>query len=375
MGNKFYNRGANFNPDELADGDAIEAEFDAVSRGFDTIEDLVDANKAGYPTKTFHVATATEGTHAVPKAQMDTALGFKLDAVNYNAADVLNKLKTVDGSSSGLDADLLDGQEGAYYRNASNINAGTLAKERLPTSIDASITGNAATASKILSAITLSLSGGASGSVLIDGSTNVTLNVTIPSDSAEVGKVAAFSRTSAPNGYLKCNGAEISRTTYAALFSVIGTTYGAGDGSTTFNVPDLRGEFIRGWDDARGVDSGRVLGSWQDGQNLWHGHGITINGYSHNHWLGATTSTNGNHNHSTVFSYAVVSNKTSSPVYIEAKGNGGSGVYTTSLNGNHTHDVSGWTSTDSHGHSAYIDESGGNEVRVRNKALLYCIKY
>ncbi len=374
MANDFYNRGASFNPDELADGDAIEAEFDSVCRGFDTIEELVNANKAGYPTQTFHVATATEGTHAVPKAQMDTALGFKLDAANYNAADVLNKLKTVDGSSSGLDADLLDGQEGAYYRNASNINAGTLAKERLPTSIDASITGNAATASKLLSAITLSLSGGASGSVLIDGSTNVTLNVTISSDSAEVGKVAAFSRTSAPNGYLKCNGAAISRTTYAALFSVIGTTYGAGDGSTTFNVPDLRGEFIRGWDDARGVDSGRVLGSWQDGQNSWHGHGITINGYSHSHWWGATTSTNGNHQHGTGMYSAAVGNGSSLDPG-EVKGNGGGGGYATSWNGNHTHDVSGWTSTDSHGHSASIDGSGGNEVRVRNKALLYCIKY
>lgn len=148
MANDFYNRGASFNPDELADGDAIEAEFDAVSRGFDTIEDLVNANKAGYQTQTFQVATATSGTHAVPKAQMDTALGLKLDAVNYNASDILTKLKTVDGTGSGLDADLLDGQDSTYYRNASNINAGTLAKERLPASIDASTTGNAATATK-----------------------------------------------------------------------------------------------------------------------------------------------------------------------------------------------------------------------------------
>ena len=149
MGNNFYNRGASFNPDELADGDAIEAEFDAVSRGFDTIEDLVNANKAGYPTQTFHVAPAELDTHAVPKAQMDAALSFKLDTVNYNASDILTKLKTVDGASSGLDADYLDGQHGSYYRDASNINNGTLAKERLPASIDASTSGNAATASKV----------------------------------------------------------------------------------------------------------------------------------------------------------------------------------------------------------------------------------
>lgn len=149
MANDFYNRGASFNPDELADGDAIEAEFDAVARGFDTIEDLVDLNKAGYPSQTFHVAPATKTTHAVQKAQLDSGLAPKLNAANYNAADVLSKLKTVDGTNSGLDADLLDGQEGSYYRNASNINNGTIAKERLPASIDASTSGNAATASKV----------------------------------------------------------------------------------------------------------------------------------------------------------------------------------------------------------------------------------
>lgn len=66
-----------------------------------------------------------------------------------------------------------------------------------------------------------------------------------------------------PDGYIKANGAAISRTVYAWLFGIIGTAFGAGDGSTTFNVPDLRGEFLRGLDDGRGVDAARVLGSWQ----------------------------------------------------------------------------------------------------------------
>lgn len=66
-----------------------------------------------------------------------------------------------------------------------------------------------------------------------------------------------------PDGWLPCNGAAISRTTYARLFNVIGTTYGNGNGSTTFNLPDLRGEFVRGLDNGRGVDAGRVLGSGQ----------------------------------------------------------------------------------------------------------------
>ena len=80
---------------------------------------------------------------------------------------------------------------------------------------------------------------------------------------APSGQIAFFAGSSAPAGWLKANGAAVSRTAYAALFAAIGTTYGAGDGSTTFNLPDLRGEFMRGWDDGRGIDSGRAFGSAQ----------------------------------------------------------------------------------------------------------------
>lgn len=77
------------------------------------------------------------------------------------------------------------------------------------------------------------------------------------------GGVGYFAMSTAPAGWLKANGAAISRTTYAALFSAIGTTYGAGDGATTFNIPDARGEFLRAWSDGSSVDAGRVLGSKQ----------------------------------------------------------------------------------------------------------------
>lgn len=62
----------------------------------------------------------------------------------------------------------------------------------------------------------------------------------------QTGTVIAFAANSAPNGYLICNGAAVNRTTYAELFAVIGTTYGSGDGSTTFNVPNLTDKFIQG---------------------------------------------------------------------------------------------------------------------------------
>ena len=60
------------------------------------------------------------------------------------------------------------------------------------------------------------------------------------------GTVIAFAANSAPEGFVLCNGAAVSRTTYAALFSAIGTTYGAGDGASTFNLPNLTDRFIQG---------------------------------------------------------------------------------------------------------------------------------
>ena len=77
------------------------------------------------------------------------------------------------------------------------------------------------------------------------------------------GAVIYHAANSPPTGFIKANGAAISRTTYADLFAIVGTTYGVGDGSTTFELPDLRGEFMRGWDDGRGIDTGRAFGSAQ----------------------------------------------------------------------------------------------------------------
>lgn len=88
------------------------------------------------------------------------------------------------------------------------------------------------------------------------------INKSIQQDEV-VGEVAYFARTTPPSGWLKANGAAVSRTTYAALFAAIGTTFGAGDGRTTFNLPDLRGEFIRGLDDGRNIDRARRLGTAQ----------------------------------------------------------------------------------------------------------------
>lgn len=79
------------------------------------------------------------------------------------------------------------------------------------------------------------------------------------------GEIIFHAGSTPPSGFLAANGQLVSRTTYANLFAAIGTIHGAGDGSTTFAVPDLRGEFIRGVDGGRGIDTGRALGSAQAG--------------------------------------------------------------------------------------------------------------
>lgn len=90
------------------------------------------------------------------------------------------------------------------------------------------------------------------------------------------GTVIYHAANTAPTGFLKADGSAVSRSSYSNLFAAIGETYGAGDGSTTFLVPDLRGEFLRGWDDSRGIDSGRGFGSAQADELAAHTHTHTI---------------------------------------------------------------------------------------------------
>lgn len=141
------------------------------------------------------------------------------------------------------------------------------------------------------------------------------------------GAVQLFARSTPPPGWLPANGAWVSRTTYRDLFAAIGTTFGAGDGSTTFNLPDLRGEFLRGWDAGRGIDPGRSIGSSQESALQAHTHNVP-EGSSN---VGVTGWFSG---------YASGDDYTSVVA-----------AYSTS------------------------GSTGGNETRPRNIALLACIKY
>lgn len=113
------------------------------------------------------------------------------------------------------------------------------------------------------------------------------LNATASGTAA--GTVTNFAGSTAPEGWLLCYGQAISRTTYADLFAAIGTAFGSGDGSTTFNVPDLRGRVIAGLDLMGGVGAGRL-----DTTTLnTNGMGGTGGAQT----VGLTASQNGPHNH------------------------------------------------------------------------------
>jgi len=160
-----------------------------------------------------------------------------------------------------------------------------------------------------------------------------------PAGASAAGMVAFFAMAAAPAGWLIANGAMVSRETYAALFAAIGTVFGAGDGATTFKLPDLRGEFLRGLDGGRGVDVGRVLGSAQGSANLSHSHGGGVGlGGGHQHTVQASNGEGGVGG----VSYAI----------------GGGVLVNTSAIASHQHAISG---------------DGGGEARPRNIALLPCI--
>lgn len=136
----------------------------------------------------------------------------------------------------------------------------------------ATCTGNAATATALQTPRTIQLTGVILGSASFDGSENISIVTSTAGTAVPSGIIVPFAGTTVPTFWRECNGDAISRTTFAALFAAVGETYGPGDGSTTFNVPDLRGEFMRGWDHGRGIDSGRVMGSAQAEEFKNHQH-------------------------------------------------------------------------------------------------------
>jgi len=175
------------------------------------------------------------------------------------------------------------------------------------------------------------------------------------------GSVFCMAVATVPSGYLECNGAAVSRTTYSVLFAVIGTAYGTGNGSSTFNLPDLRGEFVRGFDNGKGTDSGRSIATSQGSQNAQHNHSASA------------TSTAGAHSHSLNYQRKHVEDTGTAAITDIRReggdGDGGSQTFTNDTTSGFMNNATVSVST-----SVSIGNQGGNESRPRNVAMMYVIK-
>jgi len=170
-----------------------------------------------------------------------------------------------------------------------------------------------------------------------------------------VGTILAHAANTPPSGFLECNGSAISRSTYATLFSTISTTFGVGDGSSTFALPDLRGQFIRGWANNGSTDASRVFGSTQTDQNK-----------NHTHTTDSTSLTGSVGNISQ--SYRI--DGTASGVFTKG-GNANARLF-----GNNGGEAQcGSFSMDATHSHTIASSGGGTEARPTNLALMYIIKF
>lgn len=212
--------------------------------------------------------------------------------------------------------------------------------------------------------ITLPATDGNAGEFLqTDGSGVLSFSVVtgVPS-----GAVFCMAVTTVPSGYLECNGDQnVSRTTFAALFTAIGTQYGAGNGSTTFGLPDLRGEFVRGLDRGRNVDTGRNIGEFQAAAFGQHNHAIDLT--TSNKSLTGALSHNSSSMAQNPGTASGVFSKTGNVSSIGAQNGGSGSASNLAIDASHDHTVTG--NTDNQGST-----SNSNETRPRNIAMMYIIK-
>jgi microcystin-dependent protein len=178
----------------------------------------------------------------------------------------------------------------------------------------------------------------------------------------DVGTVMAWPTSTLPTGWLECDGSAISRTTYSQLFAKLGTIYGVGDGSTTFNLPDYRGQFLRGHANGSSTDPDRAsrtdrgdgttgdsVGTKQAGATASHTHSVT-----------GTTSTDGAHTHTVA--YAQPTNASTGGALSVSQLTGATFTQTSSSNGSHSHTVTGTAAA-----------TGGSETRPTNVAVKFII--
>lgn len=179
----------------------------------------------------------------------------------------------------------------------------------------------------------------------------------------QTGQVVPFAMNSAPLGWLECNGAAVSRATYADLFSLIGTTYGVGDGSTTFNVPQMIDRFVGG-----AGNDWTVGESFSDAVGAHTHTGTTV--ADGGHTPTGSTSTDGSHTHS----IQMASDTAGTNLYPANIDNVLNSSHTTQAAGDHSHTVTMDPVAD-HTHSFTTDSTGAAHTVPQGVAMLWCIKY
>lgn len=179
-----------------------------------------------------------------------------------------------------------------------------------------------------------------------------------------IGAIQAFALSEVPEGWLFCDGSELLIENYPELFNAIHNMFG-GDGTISFNLPDLQGVFIRGWDKLGNTDPERQLGSLQEDAIQGHSHKLTVSDDK--------TGKAGEHKHAIRSEWHEASGWGSMSVtYTYAEYSTGNDRSTNSA-GEHTHKLPkleiGSATSDKHG-SIRCDV----ETRPKNIAVLYCIK-
>jgi len=196
------------------------------------------------------------------------ALAFKSDVGTVNGNTVWHEGN--DGSGSGLDADKVDGLQASQFLRSDATDSFTdLSGTSITLTGDLTVSGGDIVLNgtgRIQGIDTVSCGTDAANKNYVDN---------VISSSVPAGAIMSFAMTSPPTGWLVCNGATVNRSTYSALFSNIGTTWGSGNGSTTFKLPDLRGVFLRGT--GTGTINGRSkagpsVGNFQEDQFQGHWH-------------------------------------------------------------------------------------------------------
>ena len=191
-----------------------------------------------------------------------------------------------------------------------------------------------------------------------------------------VGEIFTVAMATPPTRSLRANGDAVSRKVYAKLFAKIGTTYGAGDGVSTFNLPDPRGLHPRFLDDGRGIDIDRVLGSYQADDMRSHNHtGSSASAGSHTHT--ASSDSQGEHTHNVHYGNITpdgadlsATNEPRNPL----NGTDAPTVATaTTKAGAHAHNIT-INPGGAHTHAITITSTGGTETRSKNIAFLACIR-